>query len=332
MELIRDADQADLADLLDQVLIRESTSAHVRAAEPAGFDPELWSTLSRLGVFDAVADAESQRRLGLAVVIGERCGRYLASVPFVDAVCLRVLAAVAPSEQLRGDLDNGAVGAVAFVSGSDRPEHLVAAGAVADFLVLASTSTLTRHRASESKVRPLRATHGSIPAAIWTVESDGFPYPDLGAAHSQSLITTWKLVSAAAMGAAGLRAVELATDYAKERQAFGGPIGRFQGVAHPLAVCWTELTGTELLTAKAAWAVDTGQPDAARLVDLAYANAAEAAQRATAAAVHVHGGYGAALEYDVQLYHRRARSWSQPLGDPAALFEAVGRRLVAEMN
>src|ERR1700722_6770277 len=103
MQLIRDPEQSDLANLLDQVLSRESTTADVRAAEPPGFDPGLWSTLSRVGVFEAVADAEPRHRLALAAVVGERCGRHLASVPFVDAVSLHVLAAAAPSAELRAD-------------------------------------------------------------------------------------------------------------------------------------------------------------------------------------------------------------------------------------
>ena len=47
------------------------------------------------------------------------------------------------------------------------------------------------------------------------------------------------------------------------------------------------------------------------LVDLA-----RAAQQTTAAALHVHGGYGFTLEYDIQLYLRRAKAWPLLLGDP----------------
>ena len=44
--------------------------------------------------------------------------------------------------------------------------------------------------------------------------------------------------------------------------------------------------------------------------------AARAAQDTSAAALHVHGGYGFTLEYDVQLYLRRAKAWPLALGDP----------------
>jgi alkylation response protein AidB-like acyl-CoA dehydrogenase len=44
--------------------------------------------------------------------------------------------------------------------------------------------------------------------------------------------------------------------------------------------------------------------------------AARVAQDTTAAALHVHGGYGFTLEYDIQLYLRRAKAWPLALGDP----------------
>ena len=66
------------------------------------------------------------------------------------------------------------------------------------------------------------------------------------------------------------------------------------------------------------WALDTHQPDAARLAGMALLFAAEAARFVADRALQYHGGYGFAEEYDVQLYHRRATAWLLQLGDPAA--------------
>ena len=67
---------------------------------------------------------------------------------------------------------------------------------------------------------------------------------------------------------------------------------------------------------EAAWAADEAEPDATALARMAFLFAARSAQQTTAVALHVHGGYGFTLEYDIQLYHRRAKAWPLLLGDP----------------
>jgi alkylation response protein AidB-like acyl-CoA dehydrogenase len=89
-------------------------------------------------------------------------------------------------------------------------------------------------------------------------------------------------------------------------------------VAHPLADDATHLDGARLLVRKAAWAGDRGDPRARELAAMAFAFASGTAERATYDALHVHGGYGFMLEYDVQLHYRRARGWPRVWGDAAA--------------
>ena len=57
----------------------------------------------------------------------------------------------------------------------------------------------------------------------------------------------------------GFAALEKATTYANERVVFGRPIGQNQGIAHPLAKAWAELSAAELLAYKAAALFDQGQ-------------------------------------------------------------------------
>ena len=64
------------------------------------------------------------------------------------------------------------------------------------------------------------------------------------------------------------------------------------------------------------------------LAAMAFLFAARAAQDTSAAALHVHGGYGFTLEYDVQLYLRRAKAWPLALGDPRRGDAAPRRRAV----
>ena len=141
------------------------------------------------------------------------------------------------------------------------------------------------------------------------------------------------LTAGALVGLAGA-ALELGVEYAKQRQQFGVPIGSFQALAHRLADVATAVEGAQLLAREAAWAADEGEADAVALARMAFLFAARAAQDTTAAALHVHGGYGFTLEYDVQLYLRRAKAWPLALGDPRrgtlhladALFGPVGGR------
>jgi alkylation response protein AidB-like acyl-CoA dehydrogenase len=123
------------------------------------------------------------------------------------------------------------------------------------------------------------------------------------------------LTAGALVGLAGA-ALELGVEYAKQRQQFGVPIGSFQALAHRLADVATAVEGAQLLVREAAWAVDEDEPDAIALARMAFLFAARAAQDTSATALHVHGGYGFTLEYDVQLYLRRAKAWPLALGDP----------------
>jgi acyl-CoA dehydrogenase len=103
----------------------------------------------------------------------------------------------------------------------------------------------------------------------------------------------------------GFAALERATTYAKERVVFGRPIGQNQGVAHPLAKCWAELSAAELLAYKAAQLYDKGLECGAEANASKYLGA-EAGFNACEASVLAHGGMGYAKEYDVERYMREA--------------------------
>jgi acyl-CoA dehydrogenase len=103
----------------------------------------------------------------------------------------------------------------------------------------------------------------------------------------------------------GFAALERATTYAKERVVFGRPIGQNQGVAHPLAKSWAELSAAELLAYKAAKLYDDGKECGAEANAAKYLGA-EAGFTACEASVLAHGGMGYAKEYDVERYMREA--------------------------
>ena len=116
-------------------------------------------------------------------------------------------------------------------------------------------------------------------------------------------VDEWRVLTAGALVGLAGAALELGVEYAKQRQQFGVPIGSFQAIAHRLADVATAVDGAQLLVREAAWAADEGEPDAdGARADGVPVRGAETAQRTTAAALHVHGGYGFTLEYDIQLY------------------------------
>jgi acyl-CoA dehydrogenase len=110
------------------------------------------------------------------------------------------------------------------------------------------------------------------------------------------------LIAAEAVGL-GLCAIKRATRYANERIVFGRPIGQNQSIQHPLAKCWVELEAARLLTMKAAWLYDSGQPCGAEANAAKYL-AGEAGFHACETAVMTHGGYGYAKEFHVERYLR----------------------------
>ena len=94
------------------------------------------------------------------------------------------------------------------------------------------------------------------------------------------------------------------------------PIGSFQSIARDLADAATLVDGARLLAREAAWAQMDDEEQFASLASMAFQFATRAARRASNVALHVHGGYGFTLEYDIQLYYRRAEAWPLRLGDP----------------
>jgi acyl-CoA dehydrogenase len=111
----------------------------------------------------------------------------------------------------------------------------------------------------------------------------------------------------AAAGAIGLGRVALkrAAEYAGERIIFDRPIGKNQGVQHPLAKCWMELEAANLMVMNAAWRYDQGLPCGAESNAAKYLSG-EAGFRACETAVLTHGGFGYAKEYHVERYFREA--------------------------
>ena len=112
-------------------------------------------------------------------------------------------------------------------------------------------------------------------------------------------------IAAQAVGiAAG--AYERSVAYARERKAFGVPIGEHQMVQWMLADMATAIDGARLMTLKAATLKDAGRPYT-KEASMAKLFAAETAMKVATDAIQVHGGYGFIRDYEVERSFRDAK-------------------------
>src|SRR3954447_2854869 len=112
-------------------------------------------------------------------------------------------------------------------------------------------------------------------------------------------------ISALALGCARA-ALEIALDYAKQRNAFGGPIGRFQGVAFQLSDLAVKVENAHNLTYKAAWLKDQGRP-VSQAAAMAKLYSTEAAVDSVRTATQVLGGLGFMEESPIARFYRDAK-------------------------
>jgi alkylation response protein AidB-like acyl-CoA dehydrogenase len=129
------------------------------------------------------------------------------------------------------------------------------------------------------------------------------------------------LVAAQAVGGARI-ALDITVQYAKDRHQFGKPLGAFQSLAHYLADAVTNLDGAEVLVHEAAWARAEGR-SVAKLAPMAKLYACRTFRELTATAQQIFGGIGFTVEFDIQLYFRRAKQLQLSWWDSRYLEELV---------
>jgi alkylation response protein AidB-like acyl-CoA dehydrogenase len=121
------------------------------------------------------------------------------------------------------------------------------------------------------------------------------------------------------------RVLDMTTEYAKIRIAFGRPIGSYQGVKHRAADMLVDVENAKSLTYYAAWAVDENAPEAALAASMAKAYASDAFRKVAGAGIQLHGGIGFTWEHDLHLYFKRAKSSEFTFGDATYHRERVAQ-------
>jgi alkylation response protein AidB-like acyl-CoA dehydrogenase len=130
-------------------------------------------------------------------------------------------------------------------------------------------------------------------------------------------------ILAAAQAVGGARyALDVTVQYAKDRRQFDKPLGAFQALAHYLADAVTAVDGAETLVWEAAWARAAGRP-VDRLAPMAKLFACKTFRDVTAVGQQIFGGVGFTVDYDIQLYFRRAKQLQLSWWDTRYLEELV---------
>jgi alkylation response protein AidB-like acyl-CoA dehydrogenase len=340
MDLRPTPEQSQLVETFAALYAKHAPPERVRAAEPSGFDQELWKRLTDLGVVAmGVPEDDGGWAASLLdlVLVAEQHGRSLAPAPLIEAqVAARLLArldAPAKNETLAAAVAGERLVTIAVrpVTAQARRAGLVPAGAVADQAIVRAGDrlllvSLTGPRSAE---RTPVDNLGSMPLADVALDGPGVVVVAAGPAavlaHDRA-VDEWMALTGAALVGAAARALEIGVDYVKERKAWGVPIGSFQAIAHRLADSATAVDGARLLAYEAGWAASEEPDRAAELAAMSFAFAAETARDATYRSLHFHGGYGFMMEYDAQLYYRRARAWANVVAEPAVAYGQVADR------
>ncbi|WP_298367954.1 acyl-CoA dehydrogenase family protein [uncultured Bradyrhizobium sp.] len=134
-------------------------------------------------------------------------------------------------------------------------------------------------------------------------------------------------LTARAYGAAR-RAFELAVDYAKERQQFGQPIGKFQAIQHKLANCLIALEGVRLILEHAARLHDGSDDDWRYFADCASAFSGNALRQVSLETQHTFGAIGYAEEHEAPIHFKRVHLDTIALGGASDAKHRLATRLL----
>ncbi|MGZ8763167.1 MAG: acyl-CoA dehydrogenase family protein [Acidimicrobiia bacterium] len=361
MDLSFSEEQDMLREMVRGVCSSYSPLDTVRAMEddPTGYPAELWKQLGELDLIGLTLPVEyggSGLSMLDATVVYEELGRGLVPSPhFVSAVMsggalLRGGSASQKAAWLPKIASGEEIVTVAWlepergfgpqgVALEARPGdgdgfvlegvkwHVPFAAAASRFLVLARSGDAINLFLVESGAPGITLDQQQTIASDtqYQVTFAGTPAERIGDADWSTWHDTMLdgIILQAALAAGGASyALEITVQYAKDREQFDKPLGAFQAISHYLADASTTVEGATILVREAAWARANGR-DVDRLAPMAKLFAASTFRDVTAMAQQVFGGVGFTLEYDIQLYFRRAKQLQISWWDDRYLEELI---------
>ncbi len=133
-----------------------------------------------------------------------------------------------------------------------------------------------------------------------------------------------RLVAAAGCHAAAERMIEKTLEYAKEREAFGRPIGKFQAIRHKFAEMATKTEAAKQFTYATAWRFANGEYPV-REITMAKLFSSRIACEVADECVQILGGYGYMKEYEIERAYRDVRLNRIGAGTDEVMLDVIGR-------
>ncbi len=328
----------------DQALLRNSTRDFLTSELPLektrnvmehgadGYEASAWRSLADMGyiglALPATVGGQGLGTIELAIAL-EEMGRVCVPGPFLDAVlAASLLAAAGGQEKLAADVVagtslvtiarqdapfNGTNGrATAFAAGRVRgTKYFVPFAAKTDALLVTTPQGIVLVRAPYDVV-PLQTFDLGQRFGEVALDQVGTLIGGPGLLERIDLLGA---VGASAMMLGIMsRALELTLEYVQTRQAFKRPIGAFQALQHRMADMLLKTESTRSAVYRAAWCLDTDDPQTALACATAKAYAGDAARLVCGEAVQMHGGIGFTWELDLHFYFKRAKTLEQFYG------------------
>jgi len=315
----------------------------------AAYAAELWRAMADMGWLGA-AIPERYDGAGLGYealcVLAEELGRVLAPVPFISGVCLAAEAILAAGteaqkrEYLPRLVRGEQIATFALAEGVGEPREAAIRTRLVDGRITGSKWPVPDGGIAQLAVVAARDAAGILLALVdlqapgvtrhalamvdpscdhAKIEFDNAPATPLGTAAQgwdgvRRLLDRAAILTAFAQVGGATASLEMATAYAKERFAFGRPIGSFQAIKHKLADVYV---ATELARSNAyygAWALSSEAAELPLAAATARVSASEAFFLAAKENIQVHGGVGFTWDYDCHLFYRRAKLLALSLG------------------
>ncbi len=329
---------------------------------PEPYDRSLWLSMAEMGWTGAAIPEEfGGAGLGhLAVcVLAEELGHAVAPVPFTSSVYLatEAIQLFGSDAQKRQYLPKLAAGElIGTLALAERPgpiqpgkltTHLadgkttgtklaVPDGDVADFAVVAAVTDrapvlaivdLTGPGVTRETVITIDPTRSHARIVFEHASADLLPDCD-GAEAVRCLLDRAAVMLAFEQVGCAQAALDMARDYARERYAFGRPIGSFQAIKHKLADIYIAVELARSNAYYGAWALHTNAAELPIAASVARISACDAGWLASKENIQTHGGMGFTWQMDCQFYYRRAKLHALALGGT----REWKRRLIAELR
>jgi alkylation response protein AidB-like acyl-CoA dehydrogenase len=311
-------EQQEIQSTAKEFLADRFKAAKVRElAESRSYDDGLWRQMSELG-WPGIAIPEDDGGQGLGMVelavLLEQSGYACAPSPLLGSAGAALMVSAAGSDEQRAEwLPKLASGEAtgSFGGFAEGESTLFCDLPTADVVVTFDGEGALIAPASEVDFEPIEAIDATRSYALVS-DAAGERLPgDVDAGRDRLAVAI-----AAELTGVAQRALEMAVEYAREREQFGRPIGAYQGVSHRCAAMLLATEESRSLTYYAAWTVDAEPESLPMAAAMAAARAGDAGWQVPASALQVFGGIGFTWEHDLQFWLKRGRVAGRMLGTP----------------